>query len=87
MDLLEQLNKVEQERDLLCSAVKKLLSAVAPFTNAVERSSGRIPTELLSFDDWHELGKAEMYALECGVKLMEAGLLYVLTSPLRGADK
>lgn len=36
----------------------QLRAAVKPFSDLVHTTSGRIPTEMLSFADWHALTKA-----------------------------
>lgn len=47
----EAMGKLRAERDALRKAVK-------PFADLVLTTNGRIPTERLSFADWHSIAKA-----------------------------
>ena len=53
----EYLN-LEAERDSLAATIGELKELIYPFTRLVKESSGRIPTEKLSFADWHGLTQA-----------------------------
>lgn len=49
-----------------------LRAAVKPFAKIVMESEGRIPTERLSFADWHALGKASKLKGSNGTELTGA---------------
>lgn len=45
--------------------VSDLMDAMRPFADLMSTTSGRIPTERLSFAHWHSLAKAYKYAKSC----------------------
>lgn len=67
--LEDRICKLEEERDAALAQAEKaearaerLAKAAEPFVALFRTTSGRIPTERLSFAHWHELSKASAAA-------------------------
>lgn len=56
--LAERSNAWRNDAEQAQAREATLRAVLAPFVNIVAMSSGRIPSELLSFAEWHELCKA-----------------------------
>jgi len=60
----------ERQRDAAVAALSELGTALIPFRRLVAETEGRIPTERLSFSDWHKLvtvyDKSKEAMKECG---------------------